>query len=75
MNFFVSGKGLTARGSNYFDVDVEIANGIWIKSTYFGNTVPKSISSVKPSGDRWIAEIQKHTSRDKHTGQFKGKRK
>lgn len=75
MNFFVSGKGLTTRGSNYFSVDVEIANGIWIKSTYFGNTTPKAISSVKPSGDRWIAEIQKHISRDQHTGQFKGKRK
>lgn len=75
MNFYVSGNGYTTKGSHYFDVDVEISDGIWVKATYFGSTVPKSISSLRLSGERWVAEIQKHISRSQSTGRFVGKRK
>ena len=54
---------------------VEIANGIWEEATYFGSTTPKEITSLKLYKDKWVAQIQKHTSRDQVTGQFKGKRR
>ena len=74
MNFKILYKDVTSRGSNYFKLLVEYAHGIWEEATYFGNTVPKKISSLKLYKDKWVAQIQKHTSRDQVTGQFKGKR-
>lgn len=75
MNFKILYKDVTSRGSNYFKLLVEYAHGIWEEATYFGNTVPKKISSLKLYKDKWVAQIQKHTSRDQVTGQFKGKRR
>lgn len=75
MNFKILYKDATSRGSNYFKLLVEYAHGIWEEATYFGNTVPKKISSLKLYKDKWVAQIQKHTSRDQVTGQFKGKRR
>lgn len=74
MPFQVLYRGQTSKGSNYFKLYVEYANGIWEDAVYFGNTTPKEITSLRPYKDGWIAEIQKHTSRDQKTGQFKGKR-
>ena len=74
MNFIVLYKDKTSRSSNYFKLLVEYANGIWEEVTYFGNTTPKQITSLKAYKDSWIAEIQKHTSRDRDSGRFKGKR-
>lgn len=67
-------KSVTTKGSNYFKLLVEYANGIWEEATYFGNTTPKQVTSLKVYKDSWIAEIQKHTSRDRDSGRFKGKR-
>lgn len=64
-------KDKTSKGANYFKLLVEYAHGIWEEATYFGNTTPKEISSLRVYKDGWIAEIQKHTSRDMKTGQFK----
>lgn len=75
LRFTVLYKNQTVKGSNYFKLLVEIANGIWEEATYFGSTTPKEITSLKLRDDRWIAQIQKHTSRDQVTGQFKGRRK
>lgn len=75
MNFKILYKDVTSRGSNYFKLLVEYAHGIWEEATYFGNTTPKKISSLKLYKDKWVAQIQKHTSRDKNTGRYKGKRK
>ena len=75
MKFIVLYKDVTSKGANYFKLLVEFANGIWEEATYFGNTTPKEISSLRVYKDSWIAEIQKHTSRDRDTGKFKGKRK
>ena len=75
MQFKVLYRRQTSKGANYYKLMVEIANGIWEDATYFGNTFPKEISSLRVYKDGWIAEIQKHTSRDQKTGQFKGKRK
>lgn len=74
MDFKVLYRGRTERGSSYYKVMVEIANGIWEDAVYFGNTTPKQITALRPYKDGWIAEIQKHTSRDLRTGQFKGRR-
>ena len=75
MNFVVLYKTQTSKGANYFKLLVEIANGIWEDAVYFGSTTPKQITSLRVYKDSWIAEIQKHTSRDQKTGQFKNKRK
>lgn len=75
MAFKVLYKSKTTRGSNYFKLLVEIANGIWEDAVYFGSTVPKRISSLTPYGDTWKAEIQPHTSRNQLTGRFQGTRK
>lgn len=74
MNFLILYKGLTTKGCNYFKLLVEYANGIWEEATYFGNTTPKQVTSLKVYKDSWVAEIQKHTSRDRDSGRFKGKR-
>lgn len=74
MNFMILYKSVTTRGSNYFKLLVEYASGIWEEATYFGNTTPKQVTSLKVYKDSWIAEIQKHTSRDRDSGRFKGKR-
>lgn len=74
MRFKILYKDKTSRGSNYFKLMVEIANGIWEDAVYFGNTEPKQITSVRLYKDGWIADIQKHVSRDKKTGRFKGRR-
>ena len=74
MNFMILYKSVTTKGSNYFKLLVEYANGIWEEATYFGNTTPKQVTSLKVYKDSWIAEIQKHTSRDRDSGRFKGKR-
>lgn len=75
MNFQILYKSQTNKGSNYFKLLVEVANGIWEEATYFGSTTPKEITSLTLNKDRWIAQIQKHTSRDQVTGKFKGKRR
>lgn len=75
MTFKVLYKSKTAKGSNYFKLLVEVANGIWQDAVYFGSTVPKKISSLTPYGDAWRAEIQPHTSRNQVTGRFQGSRK
>lgn len=74
MNFAILYKDKTSKGANYFKLLVEIANGIWEEATYFGSTTPKEITSLVLKNDRWVAQIQKHTSRDQVTGKFKGKR-
>lgn len=74
MNFMILYKSITTKGSNYFKLRVEYANGIWEEATYFGNTTPKQVTSLKVYKDGWVAEIQKHTSRDRDSGRFKGKR-
>lgn len=74
MNFMILYKSITTKGSNYFKLLVEYANGIWEEATYFGNTTPKQVTSLKVYKDGWVAEIQKHTSRDRDSGRFKGKR-
>ena len=71
MKFIILYKDVTSRGSNYFKLLVEIANGIWVEAVYFGNTTPKTISKISSRGDSWVVEIQKHQSRDKYTGKFK----
>ena len=75
MRFEVLYKGTTSKGANYYKLAVEISDGYWDSAVYFGNTMPKKVTSLKPYGDNWLAEIQKHTSRDKDTGRFKCKRK
>lgn len=75
MNFIILYKSKTAFGCNYYKLLVEYANGIWEEATYFGNTEPKQITRLFLSGDHWKVEIQKHTSRDRDTGKFKGARK
>lgn len=75
IRFKILYKAQTSKGSNYFKLYVEYAHGIWEDAVYFGSTVPKEITGLKPYGDGWIAEIQSHVSRDQKTGQFKGKRK
>lgn len=71
MRFLLAYKDKTQKGSNYFKLFVEITNGIWVEAVYFGNTVPKAITRLTLRGDSWIAEIQKHQSRDRNSGQFK----
>ena len=75
MRFIILYKSKTSKGANYFKLLVEISNGIWEEATYFGNTTPKRITSLRLQGDNFIAEIQRHTSRDKNTGRFKQSRK
>jgi hypothetical protein len=76
MQFIILYKAQTSRGHNYFKLLVEIAHGIWEEATYFGSTTPSAITSLSLSTNGyWVAEIQKHTSRDQNTGRFKGKRK
>jgi hypothetical protein len=74
MRFRIVAKGKTPKGCNYYKMDVEVANGIWISATYFGNTVPKEITRIKLCGEWWIAQIQPHTSRNRDTGRFSGRR-
>lgn len=74
MRFVLLYKGTTVKGSNYYKLMVEIADGIWEDAVYFGNTAPRAISKLRVYKDGWIAEIQKHTSRSKDTGRFIGKR-
>ena len=74
MRFIILYRDKTSRGANYFKLLVEYATGLWEEATYFGNTTPKQITSMKLYKDSWIAEIQKHTSRDKDSGRFKCKR-
>lgn len=74
MRFRVLYKSQTSKGSNYYKLYVEYANGVWEDAVYFGNTEPKQITKLRVYKDGWVAEIQPHTSRDKKTGQFKGKR-
>ncbi len=71
MNFKTLYKDVTSRGSNYYKLLVEIANGIWVDAVYFGNTAPKAITKLSAGKDGWIVEIQKHQSRDRDTGRFK----
>ena len=75
MNFAILYKSKTSKGANYFKLLVEIANGIWEEATYFGSTTPKEITSLVLRNDRWVAQIQSHTSHDQVTGKFKGKRR
>ena len=74
MNFMILYRDRTSRNSTYYKMLVEIANGIWEEAVYFGNTTPKGITSLKVYKDSWIVEIQKHTSRDRDSGRFKGKK-
>lgn len=74
MRFMILYKDKTSKGANYFKLLVEYATGLWEEATYFGNTTPKQITSLKLYKDSWIAEIQKHTSRDRDNGRFKCKR-
>lgn len=74
MRFIILYKDVTSKGSNYFKLLVEIANGIWEEVTYFGNTTPTAISKVSVYKDSWIAQIQPHVSRDRNTGKYKCKR-
>lgn len=75
MNFITLYKNTAKNGSTYFKLYVEIASGIWVNAYYYGNTVPKKISKIYPWKDGWKVEIQQHTSRDRLTGKFNGKRK
>jgi hypothetical protein len=75
INFIVLYKAQTPKGANYYRLLVEYAEDLWDFATYFGNTTPTAVTSLKPYNDGWIAEIQPHTSRDRDTGRFKGKRK
>ena len=75
MKFIVLYKNKTSKGSNYFKIMVEIADNIWEYAVYYGSTVPKEITSLRLYKDSWIAEIQKHTSRDQKTGKYKCARK
>lgn len=69
-------KELTERGSNCFNIEaVNTQTGEIVNCTYFGNTTPKRIISIRESGNYKIAEIQPHTSRDRKTGKFKCSRK
>lgn len=74
MKFIILYKDTTSKGSNYYKLLVEVANGIWEEAIYFGNTTPKVISKMSVYKDSWIAQIQPHVSRDKDTGRYKGKR-
>lgn len=74
MPFKILYKAQTSKGSNYFKLLVEVANGIWEDAVYFGNTTPKEITSLRVYKDGWIADIQKHTSRNQKTGKFQGAR-
>lgn len=74
MRFVILYKGKTSKGSNYYKMLVEIAEGVWEDVVYFGNTEPKEITKVRAYKDSWLAEIQAHTSRDRDTGKFKCKR-
>ena len=71
MKFLVLYKDVTSRGSNYYKLSVEIANGIWVDAVYFGNTTPKAITRVIAGNNGWMVEIQQHQSRDRDTGRFK----
>lgn len=75
INFAIVEKKETSRGSNCFKLLVETSKDTWEEATYFGNTVPKQITSFKRVKDHLVVEIQKHTSRDKSTGRFKCARK
>lgn len=74
MRFIILYRDKTSRGANYFKLLVEYATGLWEEATYFGNTTPKQVTSMRLYKDSWIVEIQKHTSRDKNSGRFKCKR-
>ena len=74
MRFIILYRDKTSRGANYFKLLVEYATGLWEEATYFGNTTPKQVTSMRLYKDSWIVEIQKHTSRDKGSGRFKCKR-
>lgn len=71
MRFQILYKGTTPKGCNYFKLLVEVAHDIWEEAVYFGNTTPKAITKLRVYKDTFIAEIQKHVSRDKNTGKFK----
>lgn len=75
LNFKILYKDVTTKGANYFKLLVEYAHGIWEEAVYFGNTVPKEVTSLRAYKDGWIAEIQRHTSRDRGSGRYKGRRK
>ena len=70
-------KGVTERGSNYFDIEaVNKTTGEQVKCVYFGNTTPKRLIDIviqkSKDGEKEysIAVIQPHTSRDRKTGRF-----
>lgn len=75
-------KGTTERGANYFEIEaVRKETGEIIRCQYFGNTTPKRLLDVvekpnkkDPEKAWFIGVIQPHTSRDKKTGKFIGKR-
>lgn len=75
MRFKVLYKDKTPKGSNFFKLLVEFAKDIWEEAVYFGNTVPTAVTGLTPYKSGWIASIQKHTSRDRDTGRFKGARR
>lgn len=75
MNFIILYRGQTTRNGSYYKLLVEYETGLWREATYFGNTVPKRITSIFLRNDNWIVEIQPHTSRDKATGRFKCSRR
>ena len=75
MKYIILYKNKTSKGANYFKLMVEIANGIWEDAVYFGSTVPRMITSLKPYKNGWTAQIQQHISRDQMTGRYKCKRK
>ena len=56
MKFLVLYKDVTSRGSNYYKLSVEIANGIWVDAVYFGNTTPKAITRVIAGNNGWMVE-------------------
>jgi hypothetical protein len=75
-------KGLTDRGSNYFEIKaLDKSTGEIVECSYFGNTTPKRVLKIveyttKVGTSYLIAVIQPHTSRDKKTGRFiSGKRR
>ena len=75
MSFKILYEDKTPKGANFWKMMVEIAHGIWVDAVYFGNTKPKAITKLRLYKDGWIAEIQKHVSRDRDSGKFKCARK
>lgn len=74
MAFKVLYKAQTSKGANYYKMMVEVGKDIWEDAVYFGNTAPTAVTALRVYKDGWIAEIQKHTSRNQKTGRFQGAR-